>query len=86
MYKSEIARMSEKVTAVDPECTKDPTLSRNKNVRCKNKCGSTEAVTFTNPTKERMNLIYVCTNCKFSWKKDELDQNDIFDEDEEKKD
>ena len=81
MYKSEVARMSEKVTAVDPECIKDPTLSRNKNVRCKNRnCDSTEAVTFTNPTKERMNLIYVCTVCTYSWKKDELDQNDIVEE------
>ena len=76
VYKSEIARMSEKFT-VDPECIKDPALSRNKDVKCVNKdCDSREAVTFTNPTKERMNLIYVCVKCCKSWKKDELNEKE----------
>ena len=68
---------------VDPECIKDPTLKRNKNVKCKAPhCDSTEAVTFTNPTKERMNLIYVCTKCTHHWRKTELDDNDVLSEEE----
>jgi DNA-directed RNA polymerase subunit M/transcription elongation factor TFIIS len=68
---------------VDSECIKDPTLSRNKNTLCK-KCQHTEAVTFTHPTKERMNLIFVCTKCAFNWRKDELDQYDVpFEKEEE---
>ena len=82
VYKSEISKLSDKFSTVDPECIKDPTLCRNKNVSCKNNCGSMEAVTFTNPTKERMNLIYVCTRCAFSWKKEELDENDVPGEEE----
>jgi len=62
---------------VDPECIKDPCLSRRRGQPCK-KCGHNEAVTFTNPTKDRMNLIFVCTNCKYYWRKDELDENDVL--------
>ena len=58
--------------AVDKECVKDPTLSRQKNVRC-GKCHHNEAVTFTNPTKDRMNLIFVCTNCTYYWRKEQSD-------------
>jgi DNA-directed RNA polymerase subunit M/transcription elongation factor TFIIS len=61
---------------VDSECIKDPTLSRNKNIVCK-QCGNTEAVTFTHPTKDRMNLIFVCTKCALNWRKDDLDQYDV---------
>lgn len=57
---------------IDKECIKDPTLSRNKNVIC-TRCGNTEAVTFTHPTKDRMTLIFVCTRCTFDWRKEELD-------------
>jgi DNA-directed RNA polymerase subunit M/transcription elongation factor TFIIS len=57
---------------VDKECVKDPTLSRQKNVTCR-KCKHNEAVTFTNPTKDRMNLIFVCTKCTFYWRKEEID-------------
>ena len=86
MYKSEIARMSEKSSTVDPECIKDPTLSRNKNVKCKQKtCDSREVVTFTNPTKERMNLIYVCVKCTHSWRKDELYEGETLVDSEEEK-
>lgn len=81
VYKSELTRMSERFF-VDKECIKDPALSRNKNVICKN-CGHNESVTFTNPTKDRMNLIYVCTNCTYNWRKEELDQNDILSESSE---
>jgi DNA-directed RNA polymerase subunit M/transcription elongation factor TFIIS len=55
---------------VDKECIKDPTLSRSKDVDCK-QCGHHEAVTFTHPTKDRINLIFVCTNCTFNWKKED---------------
>jgi DNA-directed RNA polymerase II subunit RPB9 len=54
---------------VDKECVKDPTLSRRKDLTCK-KCGHNEAVTFMNPTKDRMNLIFVCTKCTYYWRKE----------------
>ena len=57
---------------VDKECVKDPTLSRQKNVCCR-KCKHNEAVTFINPTKDRMNLIFVCTKCTYYWRKEEAD-------------
>ena len=53
---------------VDKECVKDPTLSRRKDVICQ-KCQNQEAVTFTNPTKDRMKLIFVCTKCSNYWRK-----------------
>lgn len=55
---------------VDRECIKDPTLSRQKDVRCR-KCQHQEAVTFTIPAKDRLNLIFVCTKCTYSWRKEE---------------
>ena len=64
---------------VDKECIKDPTLSRRKNLDCK-KCGFNEAVTFTNPTKDKMSLIFVCLRCTYSWMKDSIDEkNDVPD-------
>jgi len=57
---------------VDKECVKDPTLSRQKDVECR-KCKHREAVTFTNPTKDRMNLIFVCTRCTYYWRKEATD-------------
>lgn len=83
VYKSEQSNMSEKFY-VDKECIKDPTLSRRKNLSCK-KCLHNEAVTFTNPTKDRMNLIFVCTKCTYHWRKEELDENDVLSEDESDK-
>lgn len=74
VYKSDHNKMSDGFI-VDKECIKDPTLSRRKNVHCK-KCGHNEAVTFTHPTKDRMNLIFVCTNCANYWLKEEFDEND----------
>lgn len=74
VYKSEQSKMSDKFL-VDLECIKDPCLSRRTGIPCK-KCGCLEAVTFTNPTKDRMNLIFVCTQCTNYWRKDELDEND----------
>lgn len=69
VYKSELTKMAEKFY-VDKECIKDPTLSRSKDVECK-KCGYHEAVTFTHPTKDRMNLIFVCCKCTHNWKKED---------------
>jgi DNA-directed RNA polymerase II subunit RPB9 len=69
VYKSEQRTISERFH-VDKECIKDPTLSRRKNLSCR-KCGHNEAVTFTNPTKDRMNLIFVCTKCTHYWRKEQ---------------
>lgn len=76
VYRSEQSKMSDKFF-VDRECIKDPCLSRRRGRPCE-KCGHSEAVTFTNPTKDRMNLIFVCTNCTYYWRKEELDENDIL--------
>ena len=75
VYRSEQTKMSDKFL-VDVECIKDPCLSRRIGRPCK-RCGNTLAVTFTNPSKERMNLIFVCTQCTLYWRKDELDENDV---------
>ena len=64
------------IFTVDKECVKDPTLSRRKDVVCR-KCKHTEAVTFTNPTKDRMNLIFVCTKCTYYWRKEKLDDGPV---------
>lgn len=74
VYKSDHTKMSEAFN-VDSECIKDPTLSRRRDLPCKH-CGHNEAVTFTNPTKDRMNLIFVCTKCTFHWRKEEIDENE----------
>ena len=67
---------------VDKECVKDPTLSRRKDVSCR-KCGHNEAVTFMNPTKDRMNLIFVCTKCTYYWRKEQTKAGEeVFSDDE----
>ena len=69
---------------VDRECIKDPTLARRRDMNCE-RCGHYESVTFTQPTKDRMNLIFVCTRCTHYWKKEptleELNAKDSDDED-----
>ena len=55
---------------VDPECVKDPTLTRRRDVECKH-CKHNEAVSFTQVTKERLNLIFVCCKCRGWWQKGE---------------
>ena len=77
VYRSDYSKMSEGFN-IDKECIKDPTLSRSKDVECGN-CGHHEAVTFTNPTKDRMNLIFVCTSCTHSWKKENV--GEVFSDD-----
>jgi DNA-directed RNA polymerase subunit M/transcription elongation factor TFIIS len=67
---------------VDKECVKDPTLSRRKDLICR-KCGHNEAVTFMNPTKDRMNLIFVCTKCTFYWRKEKAEGDPVYSDDEE---
>lgn len=76
VYKSETLKVSGGEIKIDRECIKDPTLSRNRNIKCKN-CMHHEAVTFTNPTKEKMELIFVCTSCKNSWKKEEDEKDEV---------
>ena len=63
-----------KLIQVDKDCIKDPTLQRRNDIECPNKqCSGRQAVTFTQPSKDRLNLIYVCTQCTYSWKKEALD-------------
>lgn len=61
VYKTDYTMRAENLK-VDPECVKDPTLQRRQDVNCKH-CGHNEAVNFTQPTKDRMTLIFVCTRC-----------------------
>ena len=70
--------------AIDKDCIKDPTLQRRNNIECPSAtCKATTAVTFTQPSKDRLNLIYVCTGCCHSWRKEELDpKTDIMDDEE----
>ena len=69
---------------VDPECIKDPTLSRRRDVVCK-WCSHNEAVTFTQPTKDRLNLIFVCCKCARHWTKGEgeKDEEEVFSDDDD---
>lgn len=80
VYRSEQSRMQDTLY-VDKECIKDPTLARRTDIKCE-KCGHYESVTFTNPTKDRMNLIFVCTKCTFYWKK-EPNPNEVDSDSEE---
>lgn len=76
VYQSEVAKDSASETKVDKECIKDPTLTRNRDVQCP-KCPCHEAVSFTNPTKQKMALVYVCTKCAHSWiKSDKSDSKE----------
>jgi len=83
VYRTDFTMRAENLH-VDPECIKDPTLSRRQDVECK-WCGHSEAVTFTQPTKDKLNLIFVCVRCTQHWSKGEgpKDDNEIFSEDEE---
>ena len=78
VYRTDFSMRAENLI-VDPECIKDPTLSRRKDVECKY-CGHNEAVTFTQPTKTKLNLIFVCTRCTQHWSKGEgaKDENEEF--------
>lgn len=71
---------------VDPECIKDPTLTRRRDIECK-WCRHNEAVSFTQVTKEKLNLIFVCTKCTKHWQKGEgrLDENQVYSDDENDK-
>ena len=61
----------------DKDILKDPTLQRRNDVQCP-KCKNMQAVTFTQPTKDRLNLIFVCTKCANNWKKETLDPKTDF--------
>ncbi len=74
VYKSDLTRNQQKVTYFE-DCAKDPTLSRSIKVNC-SRCANQEAVTFCNPTKDRMTLFYVCLNCKHCWVKEKPDADE----------
>ena len=81
VYRTDFTMRAENLQ-VDPECVNDPTLARRQDVICKH-CGHNEAVNYTQPTKDRMKLIFVCTACKQYWCKGEgqMDDNEEFSED-----
>ena len=68
---------------MDPECIKDPTLARRRDICCK-WCQHNEAVSFTQVTKDRLNLIFVCTRCAKHWQKGEgpNDEQEAFSDEE----
>ena len=69
------AQMNNIRLAIDKDCIKDPTLQRVQGIKCVNKqCKGTTAVTFTQPTKDRLSLVYVCVSCAAHWRK-EQDEN-----------
>jgi DNA-directed RNA polymerase subunit M/transcription elongation factor TFIIS len=67
---------------VDPECVKDPTLTRRKDMQCK-WCNYNEAVSFTQVTAQKLNMIFVCTRCSKWWAKGEgkKDEAELFSDD-----
>lgn len=81
VYRTDFTMRAENLQ-VDPECVKDPTLSRRQDVQCK-WCNNNEAVCYTQPTKDKMNLIFVCTKCRQHWCKGEgaMDDNEEFSSD-----
>ena len=60
---------------VSKDIIKDPTLLRRNGIECPNKkyCQNTQAVSYTQPTKDRLNLVYVCTGCTYAWTKEAID-------------
>lgn len=81
VYRTDFTMRAENLQ-IDPECVKDPTLTRRQDILCK-WCNHNEAVTFTQPTKDKMNLIFVCTRCRKHWTKGEgaKDDNESFSDD-----
>lgn len=69
VYRTDFTMRTENLQ-VDPECIKDPTLARRRDICCK-WCQHNEAVSFTQVTKDRLNLIFVCTRCAKHWQKGE---------------
>ena len=78
VYRTDFTMRAENLQ-VDPECVKDPTLTRRKDVKCP-WCDHHEAVNYTQPTKDKMTMIFVCTRCQQYWTKGggELDDNEFF--------
>ena len=81
VYRTDFTMRAENLQ-VDPECVKDPTLQRRQDVSCPH-CGNNEAVNYTQPTKDRMTLIFVCTRCCQYWTKGEgnMDNHEEFSDD-----
>ena len=89
VYKSDHSAAEEggnfsKMFKIDKDIIKDPSLQRRNDIDCPNKaCSNKQAVTFTQPTKDRLNLIYVCTACTYHWKKEALDpKTDIMNDEQ----
>jgi hypothetical protein len=62
---------------INSEVIADPTNPR-REMDCQvPSCESTTVVTFCNPTKEGMDLYFVCKLCQHSWKKQSLDAHDL---------
>ena len=60
---------------VDKDCVKDPTLQRVTGIVCPaiidgKPCKNDKAVSFTQVTRDRLNLIFVCTECCHYWRKE----------------
>ena len=81
VYRTEFTMRAQKMK-IDPECIKDPTLTRRGDVLCPY-CGHNEAVTFTQGVGDKVQLVFVCTHkdCKQHWFKREEDENEVFSED-----
>ena len=81
VYRTDYTAKAEKLQ-VDPECISDPTLSRRRDVLCPF-CEHQEAVSYTQVTKEKLNLIFVCTGCKKYWLRGEgaKDEAEVFSDD-----
>ena len=81
VYRTDYTAKAENLQ-VDADCIKDPTLSRRRDILCK-WCQHNEAVSFTQVTKEKLNLIFVCTRCTRHWQKGEgqQDEAEIYTED-----
>ena len=59
---------------INPDIVDDPTLQKRKIKQCKTaKCNNKEVVTFYHITHEKLDLVYVCTGCKFAWRMREKD-------------
>lgn len=81
VYRTDFTAREEDLS-VDKECIKDPTLTRRRDVECKH-CGNNEAVAYTQVTKDKLILVFVCCKCAGHWTsgKGARDEDEEFSED-----
>ena len=81
MYRTDFTAREEKLI-IDPECIKDPTLTRRRDVECK-WCQNNEAVSYTQVTTNKLYLVFVCCKCTKYWVKGQgrKDDDEEFSED-----